>query len=167
MLPFQVRDQVAKRYLIAGIIATCMAIALSFISRYGDFREEIRIFLRSMFWACVVMLFNLGSVRSRFLKKGNASDPASIDHFAACLREGVEQWRRNEKGRLIFGAIVLLTLIFLISFEVQDRYTVTIASLFIALLLYSIMKSWMYFLDQIAIHDLEREDPHHDTDIST
>lgn len=86
-------------------------------------------------------------------------EPGHTDAFERLethFNHGQAQWEKFSVVRIIGNCVLALIMLFLLLFYKESKWTVIAASLFILLLLASMIKGWLNFSDQILLHDIRR-----------
>jgi hypothetical protein len=92
----------------------------------------------------------------RMLRRLNGNDPAWPKTIDAYITHKLARWEKDLIKRIIIGTILALVTLFLLFYKGSDQWLAIAASLLIGFVLFSMLKSWHYYLDGILLHDVRR-----------
>lgn len=87
--------------------------------------------------------------------------------FDDYLTKRLTDWENDTLRRIVVGVILVIATILFVFYEDGKQFLAISASLLIAFVLFSMIKSWNYYLDGILQHDVRRSQRDQDVDIST
>jgi hypothetical protein len=145
---------------MALVIACVLLLCLPHISFF------IRIMISSLtgfaLWLAISWWFHHRKML-QLLSNGTTPFQAFDDYLTKRLTD----WENDTLRRIVVGVILMIATVLFVFYEDGKQFLAISASLLVAFVLFSMIKSWNYYLDGILQHDVRRSHRDQETDIST
>jgi ABC-type multidrug transport system fused ATPase/permease subunit len=155
------RQVITQRYNLYTWITACASatcVLLLLILEKGGWASSLISMACAMSLGLMVRNLNL---REKML---HHLDRCQDDHFSPLenfLETKQNQWQNNLWIRLMVGAVTAVGMIFLLLFNADPLWSMTLASFFIIFILAIAILGWINFNDQLFLHDIRRSHRDH------
>ena len=92
----------------------------------------------------------------KMLRILHPNDPTWAKAIDVFITQKLARWEKDLMKRILIGTSLALVTLFLLFYKGNEQWLAISASLMIAFVLFSMLKSWHYFLDGILLHDIRR-----------
>lgn len=150
------REVITKRYnlyLLSTALASAISLLLLLVLDKGSFAFSFSSMVCALSIGLLIRNFNHREKMLHYLERSQGNKFSELENY---LEAKQSLWENNLWIRLIVGVVTGLVMILLLLFNADPYWSITIASLFIILILAIAILGWLNFNDRLLLHDIRR-----------
>jgi uncharacterized membrane protein YfcA len=140
-------------YLLGTALASAICLLLLLVLDKGGFASSLSSMACALSIGMLIRNFNHREKMLHYLERSQDNQFSELENY---LEAKQSLWENNLWIRLIVGVVTGLVMILLILFNADPYWSITIASLFIILILAIAILGWINFNDRLLLHDIRR-----------